>query len=69
MTDQPYETDPRQASIIARGNLELALYRRDKEAWAAYIYMQYTSNKELLKLVWESLDAESQDQIRVIRKL
>ena len=69
MTDQPYTTDPRQASIIARGNLELALYRRDKEAWAAYIYMQYTSNKEVLKRVWESLDAKAQGEIRAIRKL
>ena len=48
--------------------LEKNLYDSSKEGWAAYTYMKYSQNREVIKAVWSSLDEKLQDQIRTIRK-
>ena len=48
--------------------LERKLHEYSKGAWGAYLFMKYTEDRKVLKIVWNSLDKEAQDKIRALRE-
>ena len=60
--------------MTTKTQLEFALYDHNKLGWSAYTYMRYLgeadqADKAMIRTVWDSLDPDIQDRIRVIRKI
>lgn len=54
--------------------LEAELYQHSRIGWAAYVYLKYLAlepkseqRDQIVRLVWETLPADTQDRIRKIR--
>ena len=55
--------------LSTKAQMEAALFRCNKETWAAYTYMKYSSKQAAIKVVWGTLDQEAKEQIREIRNV
>ena len=55
--------------LSTKAQMEAALFRCNKETWAAYTYMKNSTNQDVIKVVWDSLDPGAQNQVREIRRM